>query len=83
LIKQLKQKQIHQDNLKDNKKRIPHEYKIEDKVLYLIQTKGKYNENPYKGPYEITKVNNNGTVQIHKGAIYETVNIRLLKPYIE
>ena len=83
LIKQLKQKQIHQDNLKENKRRIPHEYKIGDKVLYLIQPKGKYNENPYKGPYEITKINNNGTVQIHKGAIYETVNIRLLKPYIE
>jgi len=83
LIKQLKQKQIYQDNLKENKRRIPHEYKIGDKVLYLIQPKGKYNENPYKGPYVITKVNNNGTVQIHKGAIYETVNIRLLKPYIE
>jgi len=83
LIRQLKQAKIHQNNLRENKKRIPHQYKIGDKVLYQVQTKAKYASNPYKGPYEITKVNNNGTVQLHMGAIYETVNIRLLKPYHE
>jgi len=83
LIKQLKQTKIHQNNIRENNKRIPHQYKIKDKVLYLSHTKAKYAENPYKGPYEITKVNTNGTVQLHMGAIYETVNIRLLKPYHE
>jgi len=83
LIKQLKQPKIHQNNLIENNKRIPHEYKIKDKVLYSIQTKAKYAENPYKEPYEITKVNKNGTVQLRMGAIYETVNIRLIKPYNE
>jgi len=83
LIKQLKQTKIHQNNLRENSKRIPHEYQIKDKVLYSIQTKAKYAENPYKGPYETTKVNKNGTVQLRMGAIYETVNIRLIKPYNE
>jgi len=83
LIKELKYKQININNQRENNKRIPHQYKIGDKVLYLIQPKGKYTENPYKGPYEITKVNTNGTVQVNMGAIYETINIRLLKPYIE
>jgi len=55
LIQQLKQKQIYQ-------KRIPHQYKVGDKVLYLIHVKSKFSENPYKGPFEITKVNDIGTV---------------------
>jgi len=83
VIQQLKQKQIHQDNLKENQKRIPHQYKVGDKVLYLIHVKSKFSENPYKGSFEITKVNDNGTVQLHMGAIYETVNIRLIKPYFK
>jgi len=69
--------------MRENNKRIPHEYKVKAKVLYSIYTKAKYAENPYKGPYEITKVNTNGTVQLHMVAVYETVNIRLLKPYYE
>ncbi len=83
LIKQLEQIKIHQNNMRENNKRIPHQYKVKDKVLYLIHTKAKYADNPYKGPYEITKVNTNGTVQLCMGVIYETVNIRLLKPYQE
>jgi len=83
LIKELKQAIIHQNNLKENKKRIPHQYKIGDKVLLQIQTKSKFAENPYRGPFTITQVNDNGTVQLHMGAIYETINIRLLKPYHE
>jgi len=83
IIRQMKQSKIHQNNMRENQKRIPHEYKLADKVWYQIQTKGKFSDNPYKGPYEITKVNSNGTVQLHMGAIYETVNIHLLKPYQE
>ena len=32
---------------------------------------------------KITKINNNGSVKIDKGAVTETFNIRLLKPYFE
>jgi len=52
---QIKQKQIHQNNIRENIKRIPYQYKVGDKVLYSIQTKSKFAENTYKGPYEITK----------------------------
>jgi len=83
IIRQMKQSKIHQNNMRENQKRTPHEYKLGDNILYQIQTKGKFSDNPYKGPYGITKVNSNGTVQLHMGVIYETVNIRLLKPYQE
>jgi hypothetical protein len=36
---------------------------------------------PTKGPYIITKVNNNGTVEINRGSFHETINIRRLKPF--
>jgi len=72
LIKELKQTKIHSNNIKENNKRIPHQYKIGDKVLYRIQTKSKFVNNPYKGPYINTQVNNNRTAQVYMGAIYET-----------
>jgi hypothetical protein len=37
-------------------------------------------EQPYKGPYVITKVNNNGTVRLKMGAVTDTVNIRPTTP---
>jgi len=83
LIKQRKQKRIHKDNLRENNKRIPHEYKVGDKVLYQNLTKSKYGENPYSGPYIVQQVNNNGTVHLSMGAITEVVSIRLIKPYKE
>ena len=33
LIKQRKQRRIHENNLRENNKRIPHQYKAGDKVL--------------------------------------------------
>ncbi len=38
---------------------------------------------PRDGPYEITRVYDNGTVQINKGVISERVNIRRIFPYNE
>jgi len=34
LIKQSEQRRIHDNNAKGNNKRIPHEYKVGDKILY-------------------------------------------------
>jgi len=48
LIKDLKQNKIHNTNVKESKKRNPHQYKVGDKILYQIQTKGKFANNPYK-----------------------------------
>ena len=35
----------------------------------------------YDGPYPITKINNNGTVQVQMDNVYDTINIQQLKPY--
>ena len=43
----------------------------------------KYGDNPYRGPYEVLKVNNNGTVLLRMGPLIDTVNIRNIKPYLE
>ena len=37
-----------------------------------------YGNNPWEGPYDIVKVNDNGTVQLKKGVVIETINIRLI-----
>jgi hypothetical protein len=34
----------------------------------------------YDGPYEIIAVYDNGTIRIRKGAVLETVNIRIVHP---
>ena len=80
-IRQRKQELINQNNQRENNKRIPHHYKVGDKVLYRIDTLSKYSENPYEGPYKIVKVNTNGTVRLKMDAVTDTVNIRLIKPY--
>jgi hypothetical protein len=41
----------------------------------------KFNDNPYEGPYQIVHVYTNGTVRLKMGAVTDTVNIRLIKPY--
>ena len=38
-------------------------------------------ELPYKGPYKITYVFDNGTVHLQMGAIDDRVNIRHIVPY--
>jgi len=47
LIKQKQQKIIQQNNQRENNRRVPHEYKVGDKVLCQTLTKSKYGENPY------------------------------------
>ena len=84
LIKERKQKVIQANNQKENKNRKEHTYRVGDKVLY-DKTKGlvksKYGQNPYTGPHIVQKVNDNGTLNLRMGAVLETVNIRLVKPY--
>jgi len=82
-IRQRKQLLINQNNQKENQKRIPHLYKVGDKVLYRIDSLSKYSGNPFEGPYKIVHVYTNGTVRLKMGAVTDTVNIRLLKPYRE
>jgi RNase H-like domain found in reverse transcriptase/Reverse transcriptase (RNA-dependent DNA polymerase)/Integrase zinc binding domain len=82
LIRTQKQKMIRKNNQKENSKRIAHEYKAHDRVLCVGKpTLSKFGKSPWEGPYEIVKVNNNGTVRLKKGIIIETINIRQIKPY--
>lgn len=83
VIKQRKQAIIKKNNEYENRKRIPHTYTIGEKVLYKPKWKSKYGEPSYQGPYQITRVNDNGTIIICQGMLLETVNIRLVKPYKE
>ena len=82
LIKERKQKMIDYNNARENKKRIAHTYHVNDKVLLKNHRASKY-ESSYLGPYAITKVNDNGTVQLQMEHVLDTVNIRRLKPYFE
>ena len=64
----------------ENKKRIPYTYKLGEEVMVHKGTEYK-NEQPYAGPFPITKVNTNGTVRIQMGAVNDTVNIRRIQPF--
>jgi hypothetical protein len=69
-------------NQKENSKRIADEYKAHDNMLCVGKpTLSKFGKSPWEGPYEIVKVNNNGTVHLKKGIIIETINVRQIKPY--
>ena len=82
-IKERKQKLINENNKRENSKRVLHNYKIHDKVLLKRDDKAKFNRNPWEGPFTITQVHKNGTVQIKRGAVYQTINIQLIKPFFE
>jgi len=43
--------------------------------------KAKFQANPWKGPFVIEKVNDNGTLRIQRGSVFETINIRQVKPF--
>jgi transposase InsO family protein len=81
LIKNRKQKIIHNNNRRENAKRHPHIYHKGDKILLDRRSSNKY-ERPYDGPYEIVDVKStNGTVRVKMGAIIDYVNIRRIHPY--
>ena len=82
IIKKRKQNLINKNNERENSKRIEHEYKEGDLVMLLRGTENKY-EKPYNGPFEIEKVNDNGTVRLTVNSVTDTYNVRRLYPYID
>jgi hypothetical protein len=74
---------IQKNNQAENAKRIPHTYRVGDKVLFREIEKSKFGSNPWSGPHTIRQVRDNGTVILQKGAVIEPINIRLIKPYKE
>jgi transposase InsO family protein len=79
-IRKRKQQIIAKNNKAENAKRIPYTYSVGDKVLLRRGSDHKY-ETPYKGPYTILKVNDNGTVRIRVRNVEDTYNIRQITPY--
>jgi transposase InsO family protein len=80
-IRERKQTLINKNNKAENAKRIPHTYGVGDKVLLRRGTENKY-ETPYKGPYTILQINDNGTVRMKVKNVEDTYNIRRLTPYL-
>jgi hypothetical protein len=85
-IKQRRQKVILQNNERENAKRVPHTYNVGELVMVLHAQHRKYGQPRYTGPYEIDRVNDNGTVRLRQntangGAVYRTWNIRNIHPY--
>ena len=78
-------KQIKHNNLRENAKRIPHQYAMGDEVMIRLAPNRKHGEDQYSGPHRITEVNNNGMVTLSKmvdpqGTVLETWNIHQLDP---
>jgi hypothetical protein len=80
-IRARKQNIIAKNNKAENAKRIPHTYAVGDQVLLRRGTENKY-ETPYKGPFSILKVHDNGTVRMKVKNVEDTYNIRRLTPYL-
>jgi hypothetical protein len=82
-IRRQKAKAIAKNNDRENDGRIAHTYKVGDKVLYRKHGILRKLDIPRRGPYQITKVYNNGTVKLKRGVVSERVNIRHLTPFFE
>ena len=79
-IRLRKQNIINKNNKCENASSIWHKYKIGDKVLCQWGTENNY-ESPYQSPFEVLKVNDNGTVCLTNKSVKDTYNIRHLTPY--
>ena len=80
-IQNKKRKLIELNNKRENKTRIPHEYKEGDMILVSRNKRSKHGEREKNGPYPIVQVNNNGTVRYDKGTYSNIINIRQCEPY--
>lgn len=86
-IQHRRQIRTNRDTERENSVRIPHEYRVNDKVLIKrdIAQLGKL-ARPTEGPFTIIDVSTvkvNGTVVIDRGNSIERINIRRLVPYFQ
>ena len=83
LAEKQKHDQIIRDNIRENLKRVEHDYNVGDRVM--LRKKGIIRKLSRKksGPYTITRVHTNGTVTIQKGVSSERVNIRRIETIFE
>ena len=81
-IKERKQHRILQNNKRENKTRKDYQFKVGDHVMVEDDPNRKLEGARFKGPYTVSRLFDNGTVQLTKatngGAVSQTWNIRLL-----
>ena len=78
-----RQKRVNEDNIKENKSRVAHEYKVGDMVLVTTsKLQGKLKD-PFFGPFRVYAVNDNGTITVEKKGYREKINIRRTKPFFK
>jgi transposase InsO family protein len=87
-IKERRQRMIVQNNQRENAKRKPHNYQVGDLVKLEQYQNRAYGKTRFTGPYEIHRVNDNGTVVLRQetangGAVLQTWNIRKIHPYTQ
>jgi len=80
-IQQRRQKEINRNNARENKRRIPHAYKVGDQVSKRRPGILPKLRRKREGPFEVIAVFDNGTVRIRRGAVTERLNIRRIQPY--
>jgi hypothetical protein len=85
-IKERKQKLIVQNNKRENAKRKPHTYQVNDTVKILLDPNRKHGVDRYQGPWVVQQVNDNGTLRLKRdtangGVVYQTWNVRNVLPY--
>ena len=74
--------QVNKDNIRENSKRVAHDYRPGDQVLVTKDGHFRKLDAPYQGPFPITEVYVNGTVRIQRSvAVTERLNIRRITPY--
>lgn len=81
-----RQLQVDRDNVRDNNRRLPYDYKIGSKCLIIKNINGERlpkADERNSGPHTVTEVYTNGTVRIQRGSISERINIRRITPYFE
>ena len=80
-IRAQKQLLTNKNTITENKKRISHDYAVNDNVLIYRDGIFRKLDGPFLGPYKIIEVYTNETVRIQRGIVTERINIRRLTPY--
>ena len=77
-----RQAQTNRNTARENAQRSDYDYQIGGQVLLRKDGILRKAESKYTGPYSISSVHTNGTIQIQRGALSERVNIRRVRPYL-
>lgn len=81
-ISKRKQDQVDRDNLRENSKRVKHDYVVNQQVYVVRDGVYRKLEKPHEGPFTITQIYTNGSVKIQKSPhVTERINIRRLTPH--